>query len=102
MLQPAVKIWKDESGFIVTIELILIATIIGIGSIVGFVLVRDALNFKLAELAEFIQTIEFTSDDGGNGNNGNGNGNNGNGNGNATLIPPSTCIDFSQPPTDEN
>lgn len=96
----AQSLWTDEKGFIVTIELILFSTIVVIGSIVGFTVIRDALNAEMSDIAAWIQSFEWDTD-GGNGNNGNGNGNNGNngnGNGNQAV---STCIDFSQPPQNE-
>ena len=51
-------LWSDDSGFIITLELILIATIIGIGSIVGLACLRDAINNKLADVADELEGSE--------------------------------------------
>ena len=55
------SLWNDDEGFIITMELILIATIIGIGSIVGLTCVRDALNSELADFAEFLESVDWSN-----------------------------------------
>jgi Flp pilus assembly pilin Flp len=45
------KLWNDESGFIVSAELVLIATILVIGMIVGLVTVRDHVVQELGDIA---------------------------------------------------
>ena len=52
------KLWSDDSGFIITLELILVATIVGIGSIVGLTCLRNAINSKLADVADNIANSE--------------------------------------------
>lgn len=45
------KLWSDEAGFIVSAELVLIATILVLGMIVGLVSVRDQVVQELGDLA---------------------------------------------------
>ena len=49
------RFWSDEAGFIVSTELILIATILVIGMLVGLVSVRDQVVQELADVAEAIK-----------------------------------------------
>lgn len=51
------SIWIDDVGFIVSIELILIATIMVIGLITGFTAVRDAVVCELSDVAGAIQDL---------------------------------------------
>lgn len=51
------SIWNDEVGFIVSIELILIATIMVIGLIAGMTAVRDAVVCELSDVAGAIQDL---------------------------------------------
>ena len=52
------RFWNDEAGFIVSTELILIATILVIGMLVGLVSVRDQVAKELADVAEAISDID--------------------------------------------
>ena len=52
------RFWSDEAGFIVSTELILIATILVIGMLVGLVSVRDQVVQELADVAEAISDID--------------------------------------------
>lgn len=45
------KLWNDEAGFIVSAELVLIATILVLGMIVGLVSVRDQVVQELGDVA---------------------------------------------------
>ena len=45
------SLWNDEVGFIISSELILIATILVIGMIVGLTTVRDQVVQELADIA---------------------------------------------------
>lgn len=49
---------KKEAGFIVTAELILIATILVIGMIVGLVAIRDAVTAEAGDVAEAIGALD--------------------------------------------
>ena len=51
------KLWNDEAGFIVSAELVLIATILVIGMIVGLVTIRDQVVQELADVAGAISQI---------------------------------------------
>jgi Flp pilus assembly pilin Flp len=51
------KLVDDDSGFIVTIELILIATILVIGLIAGLAAVRDAVVSELSDVAGAVQDL---------------------------------------------
>jgi len=84
----AKTLFRDEEGFVITIELILIATIVGIGSIVGLTTLRNAINSELADVSAAIESLEL----GGNGNNGNGN--NGNGATTETVTTPTAASAF--------
>lgn len=45
------KLWNDEVGFIISSELVLVATILVIGMIVGLTTVRDQVVQELADIA---------------------------------------------------
>lgn len=51
------KFWSDEAGFIVSAELVLIATILVLGMIVGLVSVRDQVVQELGDIAYAIGLI---------------------------------------------
>lgn len=51
------SIWSDDMGFIVSIELILVATIMVIGLITGFTAVRDAVISELSDVGGAIQDL---------------------------------------------
>ena len=45
------KLWNDEAGFIISAELVLVATILVIGMIVGLVAFRDQVVQEFGDLA---------------------------------------------------
>ncbi len=49
---------KKEAGFIVSAELVLIATILVIGLIVGMVVIRDAVTAEMHDVAEAIGAVD--------------------------------------------
>lgn len=51
------KFLKDESGFVVSSELVLLATMLVLGLIVGLSAVRQALSQELADLATAIARV---------------------------------------------
>ncbi len=53
----AKRLWNDDAGFIISIELILIATIAVIGLIAGFASVRDAVVSELSDVAGAVQDL---------------------------------------------
>jgi len=56
------KLWKDDDG-VVTLEYLVLATILGLGVIVGVTAVTNALNTELSELAGAISGLnqDYTS-----------------------------------------
>jgi Flp pilus assembly pilin Flp len=57
MLNLAMRLIRDEAGFVVSTELILIATILVIGMITGLTTVRDQVVTELADVAEAVSNI---------------------------------------------
>ena len=51
------RLWKEETGAIVSAELMLVATILVIGSIVGLKSVRDSVVTELADVAQAIANV---------------------------------------------
>ncbi|UUO08734.1 hypothetical protein M4951_10545 [Blastopirellula sp. J2-11] len=51
------RLWRDEEGFIITIELMLIATILVIGILVGLVVIRDAVTAELSDVGGSINEM---------------------------------------------
>lgn len=51
------RLWNDQAGFIVSIELVLIATIAVIGLITGMTAVRDAVVSELSDVAGAVQDM---------------------------------------------
>jgi len=52
------QLWKDEAGFVISSELLIIVTIMVIGLIVGMVAVRDAVVQELADVAAAIGALD--------------------------------------------
>lgn len=57
MEATAKRLWDDEAGFIVSMELILIATIVVIGLITGLATVRNAVVSELSDVAGAVQDM---------------------------------------------
>ncbi|MHC2070599.1 Flp family type IVb pilin [Bremerella sp. T1] len=51
------RLWNDEAGFVVSAELILIATIAVLGLIVALDTVRNAITSELSDVAGAIQDV---------------------------------------------
>ena len=51
------KLWKDEAGFIVSAELVLVATMLVIGMITGLVVVRNQVVQELGDLGAALGMI---------------------------------------------
>ena len=51
------SLFNDENGFVVSAELILVATIVVLGLIVGLAEVREAVNQELEDVASAIGSI---------------------------------------------
>ena len=59
------RLWTDDAGFVVSAELVLVATILVIGILVGLVTVRDQVVQELADVAaavaQFNQSYSFSA-----------------------------------------
>jgi Flp pilus assembly pilin Flp len=51
------KLWNDEAGFIISAELVLVATILVIGLIVGMVSLRNQIVQELTDVGQAIGSI---------------------------------------------
>jgi hypothetical protein len=51
------QLWADQTGFVVSMELVLVATILVIGMVVGLATVRDAVVTELADVAAAIGSV---------------------------------------------
>ncbi len=52
------KLWKDEVGAVVSAELVLVATTVLLGLIVGLATLRDGVNNELADVAQAIDDLD--------------------------------------------
>lgn len=52
------RLWNDEAGAVVSAEIMLVATILVIGVIVGLKSVRDAVLTELADVAQAIANVD--------------------------------------------
>ena len=52
------KLWNDEAGAIVSLEIVLVGTILGIGVITGLTSLRDAVITELADLGGAIAWLD--------------------------------------------
>ena len=51
------KLLKDEAGFVISTELVIVATILVIGMVVGLATVRDQVTAELADVAGVISEV---------------------------------------------
>ena len=51
------RLWADDAGFVVSTELVLVATILVIGLIVGLTALRNQVVQELADLAQAIANV---------------------------------------------
>ncbi len=56
-IRLAARLWLDEQGFIISIELILLATIAVIGLIAGWTAIRDAIVSEISDVAGAVQDL---------------------------------------------
>ena len=54
------KLWADEAGFVISAELVLVATILVIGMIVGLVVIRNQVVQELVDVGEAIGAMSQT------------------------------------------
>ena len=52
------RFWRDETGFVISTELIFIATIVVIGMITGLTTVRDQVSLELADVADAVSELD--------------------------------------------
>ena len=57
MKLTAQKLWNDEAGFVMSVELILVATIAVIGLLAGLTAVRDGVVSELSDVAGAVQDL---------------------------------------------
>lgn len=51
------RLWEDDAGFVISAELVLVATIVVIGMIIGLVFVRNQVVQELVDVAQAIGNI---------------------------------------------
>jgi hypothetical protein len=54
------KFWNNEAGFVVTVEMILVATVLVIGLVSGLTLLRDAILGELSDTAASFGNVNQT------------------------------------------
>ena len=54
------RLWRDEAGVTYTIEIILVATVVSLGLIVGMSALRDSVNNELADVGSAIDELNQT------------------------------------------
>jgi Flp pilus assembly pilin Flp len=52
------RLWADEAGFVVSSELVLIATVMVVGLLAGMTTVRDQVMQELADVADAVSEID--------------------------------------------
>ena len=52
------RLWKDEAGFVVSTELVLVATMLVMAMVVGLESIRDAVTTEMADTASAIAQID--------------------------------------------
>jgi hypothetical protein len=52
------SLWSDETGAVLSMELILIMVLVVIGSVAGLTALRDIMNAKLAEISAAMAAID--------------------------------------------
>lgn len=60
ILQHAKRLWQNEDGFIVSAELVLIATILVLALVVGLTAVRNSLTAELIDVANAFGSINHS------------------------------------------
>lgn len=52
------QLWQDEAGFVVSSELIFVATLLVIGMVTGLTTIRDQVLGELGDVADAISEVE--------------------------------------------
>lgn len=58
MLRLAKHFWRDQAGFVVSAELVLISTVLIIGLVTGLTCLRNAVNDELSDVACAISSLD--------------------------------------------
>ena len=71
MLRHFYRLWNEDSGFVVSAELVLIATIVVLALVVGLSVVRTSITSELVDVANAFgsanQSFHFSAKDGSSG-----------------------------------
>lgn len=51
------KLWHDQTGFIVSVELVLLATVILLGLLTGMTAIRDSVISEMSDVAGAVQDL---------------------------------------------
>lgn len=51
------RLWNDESGAILSTEMVVITSTVGVGTIAGFSMVRDSINNEMSDVANALGRI---------------------------------------------
>ena len=54
------RLWNDDAGAVVSIELVLVGSVLLLGLIVGLAALRDSVNNELADLGSAVDEINQT------------------------------------------
>ena len=57
MFKPLRTLWRDEAGFILSAELILIATVVTLALVVGLAEVSNAVNNEMGDMAGAVEGL---------------------------------------------
>jgi hypothetical protein len=57
MRQQLKNLWLDDTGALISMEYLFVATILVIGTIIGLATLRDAINVELTELANAVMAL---------------------------------------------
>ena len=55
MFKPLRTLWRDEAGFVLSAELILIATVVTLSMVVGLAEVSNAVNNEMDDMAGAVE-----------------------------------------------
>jgi Flp pilus assembly pilin Flp len=53
-----IRLWRDECGFVISTELMFIATLLVIGLVTGLATVRDQVATELADIADAVSELD--------------------------------------------
>ena len=59
-IRRLVELWQDEQAAIVTVELILTGTVLGIGAIVGLAAFRDSMSQEFGDVSAGLASVDHS------------------------------------------